>query len=185
MSALSRWANILKRFARVTLQFSLDGIGKVIEYIRCGTHWDNVRRNLEVFLTEHSGARFVLAPCVQAYNLLSLHEIYSFCEQLKSAHPDCEIVIFPTILRTPSFLAINVLPRDLRERAVHRLLPVLDNDRFSELERRHLRSIIKMASSDEVSDSKARLKWRNHTLALDRHRGQSIKTSIPELGHLV
>ena len=178
------WIRLLKKFKNVVLQFSLDGTDEVIEYIRDGTSWEEVNQNIHSFLKALPEGRFCFIPCVQAYSVFALKKVYDFYFELKLSYPGHDIVIFPNHLKEPVFLSTNVLPQNMRVLAGQQLSDLLKETVLLNEERTHLASIISTILNQEEASEKTVTQWRNFTLALDQHRNQSIRKSIPELAPL-
>jgi organic radical activating enzyme len=103
--AITLWEN----FKEVRIGMSIDGVGKMNEYIRYPSKWSQVEKNIQ--LLDQSNSNFILwwAATIQAYNFIHLPDMliwkisqnYSRVNKNKSiitAHP----------LHVPEFLSIKI-----------------------------------------------------------------------------
>ena len=89
----------LKRFDTVNMNFSIDGIGKVNDYIRWGSDWDTIEYNLNKF---REVADVSLGPTVQIMNVLD-HDTYIEYAQAN------DLEIFDNLLMTPDSLHLSLI----------------------------------------------------------------------------
>ena len=69
----------LKRFRSVNLCFSIDGVGKVNDYIRWGSKWEEVQHNLYKF-SELKNAVISIGPTVQILNAYYYDELLDWAK---------------------------------------------------------------------------------------------------------
>lgn len=67
----------LNFFKKVVLSISLEGIGKVNDYIRWGSNWDIIQKNIEL---NRKNFDIAILPTIMSLNLHRIHELESFCE---------------------------------------------------------------------------------------------------------
>ena len=105
----------LQRFRSVTIGLSIDARGAEYEYIRYPARWDTVRRNVDRLMAL-TGPRFSLVGGIvlQVYNALKLTPVLEFFDERRVPY-SIEIAAWP------QFLAIEVLPKRVREVAAARL----------------------------------------------------------------
>lgn len=106
------------KFRSVAVNASIDGVGDVYEYIRTNAKWDTVLENLEIVKQIPNVSRVVASVAVQATNVMSLDKtIELFLNELG-------VIYWSNFVRYPSLLSAQVLPRELKDIAVQRLLSV-------------------------------------------------------------
>ncbi len=74
----------LKRFKHVNISFSVDGIGKVNDYIRWGSTWKEIEYNINKY-QELSGF-FSVSSVVQILNILYIDELKEWVKSLNLEH---------------------------------------------------------------------------------------------------
>jgi MoaA/NifB/PqqE/SkfB family radical SAM enzyme len=95
----------LKKFKKVFIEFSIEGIGEVGEYIRYGKSWKIIDKNIKKWLENKSdNMELSTFTTVQAYNIHHIHEIKEYAKQN-------DLKFYSSVLRVPEFLSINVLPK--------------------------------------------------------------------------
>lgn len=94
-----------------TIQFiiSLEGVGAVQDYIRKGSTWTEIEKNIDNFLIKYSHSKNNLRVhhTVQALSLYHLHELVSWCD-LRNIQLSTEILI------KPEYMSVAVMPEQMR-----------------------------------------------------------------------
>lgn len=97
--------NLLREFENVNLAFSIDGIGKVNDYIRYGSTWNEVEDNL--LLCKEYKFDVNITPTIQIYNYPYIQELWDYA----SRH---DINVYDTLLINPKYLDIRHMPDNMR-----------------------------------------------------------------------
>jgi len=160
-----RATELWKHFNKVIFGVSVDGIGKVNDYIRWPSKFSTIEKNLK--LLDEADANYVLrtAYTISVYNLLHLPEfvIWKIRQNFKRLNPGPQAV-HP--LHTPDYLNIKIFPKEsidiiekyLRE-SVQRVAGELTRNNMSNVERH-----VKIYS--DVVDGY--IKYMNHILMQKR-----------------
>lgn len=98
---------LLSEFENVNLAFSIDGIGKVNDYIRYGSTWNEVEDNL--LLAKECGLDVSITPTIQIYNYPYIQELWNYSDR----HG---IKRYDTLLLTPHHLDIRHMPESMRNK---------------------------------------------------------------------
>jgi len=178
-SVLELW----KKFKAIRLLVSVDGFGKVNDYIRYPSKWEVIDKNL-TFLDEHFKEykieEVLLSTTVQIYNVLSLRELYHYLTKFKNVIPAMNLVN----LYTPSYLKTTLLPADAKKLATQRLLEVSSKLKnvlpatYSYLEG-NIHQIITFMNQDDLSSQLPVFKTVNGNI--DRVKNVKLSDHIPEL----
>lgn len=166
-SSKPRLISLLKRFSKVKLSCSIDGVGETIEYQRYPSRWPSIESNFRVFVD--SGFEICISPCIGMLNYLDLHNLLEWARQF-----DCT-VSYDEILE-PSFLNFRFIPLAARTDFY---------DRFSRMDLSHadqrwtrFRDEIMYEHMDPNTDDLAAL--RQHVrLIWDRSRGPKFLERYP------
>lgn len=147
----------LKRFNKIKLHLSIDGVGTNNEYIRDGKTWKDITKNIEKwkeYRSKYDNIELYILTTVQAYNLHQISELKNFSEQ--------NDIIFQThMLWGPEQLSIHALPLEyLRE--------IEDNENLS---------WVNISRSDPILFEN----FKKYTLSLDAVMKKNIKDVIPDL----
>ena len=96
----------LKRFETVNMCFSIDGIGKVNDYIRWGSKWEEVETNMlkwaEIVKYKSVG------PTLQVMNILDYQNIIDWAKQN-------EFKVFDNMLYNPQYFNLQNAPDTLKQ----------------------------------------------------------------------
>jgi sulfatase maturation enzyme AslB (radical SAM superfamily) len=100
----------------VAIQCSIDAIGEPLEYIRSGTKWSTVETNLTQLNnnTIDTNIKVILSPVINILNLWFLPELLNYAEQNK-------MPVNPIVLLNPDYLALNVIPDELKTLALDKV----------------------------------------------------------------
>ena len=91
----------IKKFKNVNMCFSIDGIGKVNDYIRWGSKWEDVYNNFT--LCKDAGFDISIGPTVQVLNELYMPELYHWAKQEG-------VDVFENVLSNPEYYNIKNAP---------------------------------------------------------------------------
>jgi len=103
------------KFKSISVNVSIDGLGKTYEYIRGNASWSELVNNVKQIKTIPNINRIVGAVTVQISNILELDRICRyFLDEL-------EIVFHTHRVEFPRELSAQVLPLDLKKKVIERL----------------------------------------------------------------
>jgi sulfatase maturation enzyme AslB (radical SAM superfamily) len=111
-----RIEDYLKNFTNVLFIVSLDATGKLCEYIRSGSKWDDIVNNIK-FVQQFPGVKVRFNVVVTIYNVLHLNDIIDFTYQATTNLNRIDL----TIAHGPESMNIANLHPDLKELAISRL----------------------------------------------------------------
>lgn len=173
----------LSKFNKVTIDFSIDGLETVYEYIRYPMVWDITKTKIGLtyeFMSRYQNIKMNANFTVQIYNIFCMFDLIDFFLS-KSVLPILHI------LQNPSYLNIRNMPDRLKADVVSKidetLVTINDkgyNDKFQvEWVCDRLRAI-KNQLSLERNENQIDL-FKKFTNALDVKRNQDISIMIPEI----
>jgi sulfatase maturation enzyme AslB (radical SAM superfamily) len=169
-------ATWLSAFSDVQIHVSIDGIGKLNDYIRHGSKWDEVSKSYEYYLDKNMTAD-ILAT-VQIYNAHHLADIIRYWRELGAKNH----LVF-NFVDAPSDLSIDLLPIEDRLKIANEI-ELLTDDLSPALKSkcRFNATIAKFRKDiDPVSVEQLRQKWISRTDALDEIRNEKLELVNPEL----
>ena len=156
-----------KFFKRIRLHISIDGFGKLNNYIRYPSQWNKIEENMKkinILNKEIFNITTEIHITTQMYNILSMTELLSW---IKDKNMD---VVF-NILDYPECLNIQVLPADLKKKAAKELLLFQNDFPVTEV----INYMTKEDQSHYLGD------FFHYTDFLDKSRNQNIDEVLPEL----
>jgi len=160
-------------FRSVFVSVSIDGYGKLFEYLRHGAKWGEMLANLE-WLQSIPEMYLVVTPTMQNTNVLGAARLFRFLDERG-------ITAHFNVLTFPKRLAATNLPPRVRRIAADRLRRYLDEGCRPEN-----RTVVSgwaglLESTDETFDPTLFREFMEFTNDLDVSRGQSLAEAEPEL----
>jgi hypothetical protein len=163
----------LRRFARVELGGSIDGIGETLEYIRYPAKWPEIEENLQRAKTVPS-IRIQFNVAVQAYNLLDVPNLLSYCQ--RNGYEIC--VHF---LVGPYYLSVLTMPLSVRDLAAARVRQLIAGG-CSPAVRSAADTVLHHLDQHRTIERREMLRdFMLFTNDMDRSRGQSFQQAQGEL----
>jgi sulfatase maturation enzyme AslB (radical SAM superfamily) len=108
--------DLWKKFKSVKIQCSIDAIGEPLEYIRSGAEWVDIENNLQQLIARanQTNIEVTLSPVISILNLWFLPELLSYAEKNN-------LSIDPIVLSGPDYLALDVIPDELKTLALDKI----------------------------------------------------------------
>ena len=152
---------------------SIDGIGKVNEYIRGNSKWTIVEKNYTKYL-KLNNIKSYITPVLQIYNLNSIHEILIYANKL-SNFIGKQIGVDILINYHQKFLDVRNLPIKLRQNALNNLNKCKDEFTFNEHSTNSIEGAINFLQEPQLPDYKQNLNdFVTLTEIYDKKRNQSF-----------
>jgi len=108
----------------IEMAASIDHFGAKAEYIRTGTNWEQVERNL-LKLRDTPNVKLQLNSVVSIFNYVSYGEFVSYLDMVGILAPESRIELTPYNMVDPLHLAAQALPIDLKQQGKQNLLSVI------------------------------------------------------------
>lgn len=150
--------NRLAKFDCISFNYSIDGLGSVVEYIRHPVKWDMIKKNILEY--EKVATSSTINYTLQAYNL---HNLKDFVDWANSINVNYNI----NMVTHPEWDSVYVLPVEYRTR-------YLKNININAA-----KHILKNDTEYSI------INFIRHTKLLDKVRNQHIKDYIPEVWELI
>lgn len=170
----------ISKLKNVRFNYSIDGTGSVVEYIRNPLDWDTTVENMKVYgpLSKYRIINYTL----QAYNILSLGDFLHWVNEYNS---NTEYKVYPRIevLTQPEWASYRSIPKNIRDYYLKNLLKddIINTDISSELGT--VLPVINRCLNDTVEYPKKPLAVV--TKRYDVARKQHIKNYIPEVWEVI
>jgi len=156
---------VLKNFTKVNYIVSIDAYGKLNDYIRSGSQWENVVENLNSFDPKEIGG---FNTVISMYNV---HQITPIIEWVARNYPNKHHFISRAIDHKPTELQ-NV-PHIMREKIINECLSL-----FSQYKHHGLQDIATFLSENNYSETGFQ-QFIEFTKELDQRRKESIIDAEP------
>jgi hypothetical protein len=198
----------LNQFGKILINLSVDGVGKVNDYIRYPSEWSVVDESVKEWLTLEKNNTFVVperkyivkwVPCISIYNVWHFHVMIDWWFSLQKEYRGKEWWYsknyMVNIVHEPKHLKPSlIVPKFSKETHIEKLV-VHKNNLLSELklnitneEAMHeaeleLNTMYNkvIGSINEDCDTEQIKMFIEYTADLDKIRGQDIRTDLPHL----
>lgn len=161
-SLLSLW----KKFRKVSILVSLDGIGQGGEYIRKGMNWEKVEANLEAIL-QQDAIQIQIAPTVSLLNVFHLPEMYTYLKRRFNLKVGDWYLNF---LERPFHYNVKALPAEMKQSLVKHY----DSFDFESEEKKMFQAILDFVNQEDLSNYYTKFKQYNGQL--DQLRDEAFDT---------
>jgi hypothetical protein len=189
----SKMIEYWKHFKAIDLAISIDGYNRVNDYIRYPSKWNKIVTNIDHLneLTREINIIANVRPTIQAYNILSITELYEwmlnkpFNNGKKYNHLFLSRLNDP--LTSPEIFDITILPKKLKDMSTERLLTFLEKNKNNKyivnnnIYQSGIDLIKYMYSKDKIDLFP---KFLETTKYFDKTRNQNIMDIMPELNRL-
>lgn len=151
----------LLKFKNLVISFSIDGIGKVFDYLRYPLKWDIVNRNLQHW--QQLGIQLGVS-----YTLSNLNIFYhaQTCQWFNSNN----LPFYINLVRSPRYFSVDSLPEDIK----HAISQSLDDADIKNIFRPH-----------QTEDDEQFKFFKQNILWQDSLKNISIKNYLPDLVKLL
>ena len=106
--------DIWKQFKKVRLSLSIDDLGDRNDYIRTGSSWSVIYKNLQKILEYRDTFSLEICQTVSMLNVYELNEFKKFTDE----H---EVVLSHNYVNYPSFLHVSNIPTEMKEEILNNI----------------------------------------------------------------
>jgi sulfatase maturation enzyme AslB (radical SAM superfamily) len=153
-----------KKFKQVTVNVSVDTTDQhALNYIRSGADWKKIQKNIQILLANN--VKIVLTPVISVLNIWFVKNLFEY----GIAH---NISVAPIILEGPDYLALDVIPDELKQLAlckIDELSEFLDKNTYNTLRSRVENNINQCLFPHTIS----------HVMLLDKLRNENLFELLP------
>jgi MoaA/NifB/PqqE/SkfB family radical SAM enzyme len=178
ISVIELW----KKFSNVTVGASIDASGAVAEYVRNGTIWNDIIKNINSVKEQCPHVNLKITSTVgflNCKNLMQLQRDWISTEYLPAK--SFEI----TCLTSPNFLSLGAIPKIHKKRLQHEIeihIAWLKNNDAISLASSWQNMLNYMINNNFSYSLK---EFKNRMLVLDQSRNESFSTTFPEYVDLI
>lgn len=177
----STFLEILKKFKNIAINPSIDGVGKVNNYIRGSKNWIAIYKNCKQILSVNKNINANITPVLQIYNLNKIHEVLDLAKEytydLFQDSTTNSIGVDILINTHPVMLDVRNLPLELRQDAIQRLLDFKNEYIFESnfIIKNTIEGTVGYLEQPQLENYKENLKdFVDYTEILDKERSQSF-----------
>jgi sulfatase maturation enzyme AslB (radical SAM superfamily) len=179
----TRVLDLWKHFKSVKLLCSIDGFGKVNDYIRFPSKWNIIDKNL-FFLDKNyknlNISEIILSCTVQIYNVLELSDLYNYLKKFKNIVPALNLIN----LHHPHYMTTKLLPVNAKKKAAEQLIEIAAElepllPEWHQYLRENIFQAIRFMNQEDHTSELSHFKKINSNI--DKKKGMSLQESIPAL----
>jgi sulfatase maturation enzyme AslB (radical SAM superfamily) len=161
--------DIWKQFKAVNIQCSIDAVGAPLEYIRSGTSWIKIKSNLNQLLESslNSNINITLTPVVSILSIWFINELYEYAVLNN-------IAVNPIVLTGPDYLALDVVPDELKSLALEKISLIESNYTVDKKVVQRIKDLINNNLNQNLFQQTI-----SHVLLLDNLRGEKLFELLP------
>ena len=175
---------LVNKFAMVKWNISIDGTGRVYEYVRTPSKWHRFKEAVDYLSTTRAGRITTMISfnyCIQMWNYTNTPEVLRYCEDIGEAiqqrlyDTDGDIRYGGVHMNTVSqpHLSIKLVNKLIKSEVLGRAREIgLNKTNYTNLKR---------VSTTTVHDPELVREFRKHTKILDKVRNTDFNTIDPEL----
>jgi organic radical activating enzyme len=163
----------LLKFKTIRFVMSIDGVGKTAEYIRHGTNWPVVEKNIYKFTEMFKNDQLFFNTAISSYVLLDVSSLAEFLMKLYAINDKIKTKCYTVV--TPNSLHFLNLNADLRKKAIEEIdkaVEILNVENF-DIFTKELRGIKQQL---ETAEFRNQFEFVKNTLILDKKRNESFET---------
>lgn len=157
--------NLWKEFKKVNITLSIDGVSKQFEYNRWPGNWDTCYKNIKKYQNRsllQSNVQLSISHSVSIFTVYYLPEFLYWCQKENLPSP------YLGLLTYPNYLAINNLPKKVKEQIIER----------SEFKIKKLEPIVNELQKQTSHNFETTIKYIK---MLDIYRKQNFADTFPEM----
>jgi len=167
----AKFYEVLQKFKFLTLVVSIDGTDKVNDYIRHGSNFEEIKRNLGKFSKNDK----MFSTCVSIYNIFNLRSLIKFIQNEYPQHAHNHSI---NIVNDIEELFIENIPYKLRPAIINELNQILHE--ADDLPSVGIKNCITILEKNNFNEKRFR-NFIKYTKILDESRQESIKEVVPQL----
>jgi len=161
--------DIWSRFRTVSIQCSIDAVGKPLEYIRSGTNWEKIKINLDqlISVSKNSNIHVALSPVLSILNIWFIDDFYKYASSKN-------ISVNLNLLTGPDYLALDVIPDSLKPLALSIINKIESKYNINPNEILRIKNLI----NNNINQCLFK-QTISHVLLLDNLRGEKLFELLP------
>jgi len=168
-----------KKFKSVQIFASLDGMGKVAEYLRSGTEWKEIENNIKMIKKEAPHVKFHITPTISIWNVYHFPEFFEYMIKKGYIDPTDGNSLRLNMLTHPWWANVGILPEFYKDRLYLKWDKIRKNQSY------HRTIINSAAVVQEAFKSETRIEGLKEFFDIqfetDKMRKEKLFKAIPEL----
>jgi len=173
--------DIFNKFKSGWLGISIDAFNEENEYIRYGSKWQTVEKNLKLIKGLKMQWTNWVTSSVMYYNCTTMHRLINWFLEYKEQNDLTNISWRMDPVTNPNLMRLEFVPIELRLEAISKLEGIYGDNKTSY----SIEELKKALQSTEEPPIEAFEELKEYTRVLDKHRNQDYTTIFPTLKGLL
>lgn len=169
--------DLWKKFSNVHVSISLDHYGNRAEYIREGTNWELLEKNIKLTKQECPNIHIGVASVISVFNVYTLPEFIDYLIQEQIINETTYTSLYPII--NPEFYSFDILDDKFKKKVLDKLYKTNYSKQIDSQIKTVIGHIEKSSYNNDL-----RIKFRKQTKHYDSIRNKEFITVFPELAEL-
>lgn len=171
-----------KKFKNLDIRASVDCVGKRAEYVRAGTNWNSINKNIQLLSSTFPNS-FRITVTTSILSIGGLKELFTWANKHNIK------ISINNFVSSPTWLNVNILPIELRNKIWNDNYKELKNyentgdketDKWNKIDIKNFKKyFFDTISYDEML--KSQKSFKKNILSLDKIRKNNIISACPEL----
>lgn len=170
-------------FEFVLINVSIDGYGPLNSYIRNGSDWSVIDKNLRRLLQLKGPIKIGITPTIQIYNIFGLDRLLEYVENVaKDVQKQIEVDFL--YVTDPAYLDIQQLPLRIKQKALQKIIVYRAHAEKYISKNKNLENSLdslERALKQETEPSMGIEDFLSYTRLLDVHRNEGLAEANPQL----
>lgn len=162
----------LMKFPKVEFTMSIDGVGKTAEYIRHGTDWATIEKNVLTFNSMPKPIVSMINVAISAYVLLDVSSLASFLMRLYRENNNISIKCYTVLMQDLRFTSAPLHLKERMLREIDLAVDILDCPNFAIFRNELLNLRARVQNISRPLDEK---KFIEFTQTYDKIRNESFE----------
>lgn len=185
-NTIPKFYDLLSHFKTVALYASIDGYGRMQEYLRYPSKWESIDRNVKKCLDLGSNIRMIPTPVLQITNLGYCTELFEYFERFNREANTTVIAMAPIDLVQPEHLNFKYLPLDYKIECWEEINQWVETE--SKFQMSNFYSSMDVVKSKCTTDSlslEQLTRYVEYNSLFDKSRKQSLVEVNPKLNRVL
>ena len=179
--------DLISKFKHVEMAISIEGYGKVQEYLRYPSTWNHIDKNIRRLAALPNNVSIFAVPVVQIVNLEYITDFWNYIEEINSDYGFYRIRMLPIILDSPEISNIANLPLEYKLQCWNKIETFVKHSQWlkDDIYFMGRYNNIRMRCQTDSYNKELLSRFREFTELLDLHRAQSLNDVNPTLYKLI
>jgi len=182
---LGLWKHFKKH---VQVYASVDHVKERAEYIRHGTDWATIEKNI-IELRQHDFVKMTYNTVLSIFNILTIDQFYGYLVA-NNLYTNTDLAVSLYCMSSPTYLSCHSMPnkfKDLGNNSIDRAVHMFKVNNFMPSKVEYVAQAKNWAHSQDIWDevnhtgNKNKISFRQEIERLDKIRGEKFENVFPEL----